>query len=125
MTKLTVIFNGVPQLEYDREKPLQDHQLLYLQKMDEKMNAGITIGTQLINEPDINQRSQFVAANLAHAIKAEDESSMAAMCSYIAMRMPDIQQVAIDEQTNGEIEIDFRFEPAQTNVAFVAHPTRQ
>ena len=124
MTKLTVIYNDIPQLEYDRDKPLEDHQLLYLQKMDDKMDAGITIGEQHIDKPDANQRSQFVAANLAHAIKTENETSMAALCSYIATRMPDIQQVTIAELDNGEIEIDFRFEAAATNVAFVAPPTR-
>ena len=124
MTILTVIYNGVPQLEYDRDKPLEDHQLLYLQKMDEKMNTGISIGDQHISNPDISQRAQFVAANLAHAIETDNEISMAALCSYIAIRMPEIQQVSIDKQDNGEIEIDFRFEAATPNVAFVAPPTR-
>jgi hypothetical protein len=125
MNKLTVIYNDVPQLEFDRDKQLEDHQMLYLEKMDHKMDQGITIGGQHINKPDINERAQFVAANLAHAIKSDNEAQMASLCSYIAMRMPDIQRLSISEQDDGAIEIDFSFDPADTNVVLVAPPTRQ
>jgi hypothetical protein len=124
MNKLTVIYNDVPQLEFDRNKKLEDHQLLYLDKMDEKMDQGISVGGQQISHPDGNQRAQFVAANLAHAIKSDNEAQMAALCSYIAMRMPDIQQLTIKEQDDGSIEIDFSFEAAPQNVVHVAPPTR-
>ena len=126
MNKLTVVYNDVPQLEYDRSQQLQDHQLLYLDKMDEKMGQGISLGEQEIENPDINQRSQFVAANLAHAIKTGNEAQMASLCSYIALRMPDIQQLSIKDHEDGRIEIDFSFEPADTgNVVMVAPPTRR
>ena len=126
MNKLTVVYNDVPQLEYDRSQQLEDHQLLYLDKMDEKMGQGISLGEQEIENPDINQRSQFVAANLAHAIKTGNEAQMASLCSYIALRMPDIQQLSIKDHEDGRIEIDFSFEPADTgNVVMVAPPTRR
>lgn len=125
MNKLTVVYNDVPQLEYERSQQLEDHQLLYLDKMDEKMDQGISLGEQEIENPDINQRSQFVAANLAHAIKTDNEAQMASLCSYIALRMPDIQQLSIKDHEDGRIEIDFSFEPADTgNVVMVAPPTR-
>ena len=123
MSKLSVIFNGTPELEYDRNKPLQDQQLLYLDKMDEKMDAGITIGDTNVANPDSNQRTQFVAANLAHAIKSNQEPAMASLCSYLAIRMPDVQQVIIDEHNNG-IEIEFNFEPVDENVVLVAPPKK-
>ena len=126
MNKLIVVYNDVPQLEYDRSQQLQDHQLLYLDKMDEKMDQGFSLGEQEIENPDINQRSQFVAANLAHAIKTGNEAQMASLCSYIALRMPDIQQLSIKDHEDGRIEIDFSFEPADTgNVVMVAPPTRR
>lgn len=125
MNKLTVIYNDVPQLEYDRNQQLQDHQLVYLEKMDEKMDRGVSLGDEEIQNPDLNQRSQFVAANLAHAIKTDNEAQMAALCSYIALRMPDIQQLSIKDLEDGTMEIDFSFEPADTaNVVMVAPPTR-
>ncbi|MCW8964585.1 MAG: hypothetical protein OQL16_12375 [Gammaproteobacteria bacterium] len=123
MSKLIVVFNGTPELEYDRSKPLEAQQLLYLDKMDEKMSAGISIGDQQVDNPDDNQRSQFVAANLAHAIKTNHEASMASLCAYLATRMPDIQQVTIDERNDG-MEIDFNFEPANNDVVLVAPPTK-
>ena len=123
MPKLSIVFNGTPELEYDRDKPLQDQQQLYLDKMDKKMDAGITIGDQQIANPDSNQRSQFVAANLAHAIQAGQEPVMASLCAYLALRMPDVQQISIDVLSNG-IEIDFNFEPPDTNVVLVAPPKK-
>ena len=126
MNKLIVVYNDFPQLEYDRSQQLQDHQLLYLDKMDEKMDQGFSLGEQEIENPDINQRSQFVAANLAHAIKTGNEAQMASLCSYIALRMPDIQQLSIKDHEDGRIEIDFSFEPADTgNVVIVVPPTRR
>jgi hypothetical protein len=108
---MAVLLNGVAQLEYDRAKPLPDHQALYLDKMDEKMRAGIEIGGQRIPQPDLGQRAQFVAANLAHAIKTNDEASAAAMCTYLAVRLPDLQQVKITDQ-NGDFAIDLVFDEA-------------
>ena len=79
-----VLLNGIAQLEYDRNKPLSDFQGTYLEKMDQKMaDEGITIGDTTIENPDLGQRAQFVAANLAHAIKSNDEAMCAAMTSWI------------------------------------------
>ena len=123
MSKLSIVFNGTPELEYDRDKSLQDHQLLYLDKMDEQMDGGITIGDSRIDNPDNNQRAQFVAANLAHAIKSNQEPAMASLCSYLAIRLPDVQQVLIDERGDG-IEIEFNFDPVNENVVLVAPPKK-
>ncbi len=123
MNKLSIIFNGTPELEYDRSKPLEDHHLLYLDKMDEKMSQGISIGEEQIDNPDDTQRSQFVAANLAHAIKSNQEDAMASLCAYLAKRMPDVQQISINERSDG-IEIDFNYEPVNDNVVLVAPPKK-
>ena len=123
MSKLSIIFNGTAELEYDRDKSLQDHQLLYLDKMDEQMDVGINIGDTRVDNPDNNQRAQFVAANLAHAIKSNQEPAMASLCSYLAMRLPDVQQVIIDERGNG-IEIEFDFDPVNEDVVLVAPPKK-
>ena len=123
MSKLSIIFNGTAELEYDRDKSLQDHQLLYLDKMDKQMDGGITIGDSRIDNPDNNQRAQFVAANLAHAIKSNQEPAMASLCSYLAIRLPDVQQVLIDERGDG-IEIEFNFDPVNENVVLVAPPKK-
>lgn len=105
---MAVLLDGLAQLEYNRDLPLPDHQALYLDKMDEKMSEGIMIGDEMLVNPDLNQRAQFVAGNLAHAIKVDDEPTAAALCSYLADRLPDLKQIKItDEQGNLSIEMVF------------------
>lgn len=114
---MAVFLNGVAQLEYDRDRLLPDHQAAYLDKMDARMDAGILIGNKTVTEPDQNQRTQFAAANLAHALHAEDEAVAAAMCSYLAIRLPELKQVLIRDN-EGEISIEFIFdEPYRRQVA--------
>jgi len=100
--------NDIAQLEYDRDKSLTDYQAAYLVSMDKKMDDGIDLNGQQITNPDINQRSQFIAANLLDAIKKSDESMSAALCSYLADRLPDLKQIKITEQDNS-VTIDLVF----------------
>lgn len=109
-----VLLDGVAQLEYDREKLLPDHQAAYLDKMDEKMAAGITVGDRNVKNPDIHQRAQFVVSNLLHALKTDNEQVAGAMCSYLALRMPDLKQIKITEQ-DGEVSIEFDYENEYSN----------
>ena len=106
---MAVFLNGIAQLEYDRDRLLPDHQAAYLDKMDAKMDAGILVGDETITNPDVNQRTQFAAANLAHALNTSDEAMAAAMCSYMAIRLPELKQVKIDDQ-DGEISIELVFD---------------
>ena len=106
---MAILLNGVAQLEYDRNKPLPDHQALYLDKMDEKMDEGITIGDKSIQDPDLDSRARFVAGNLAHAIKSSDEAMCAALCSYLANRLPELKQVKMDD-TQEALSIEFIFD---------------
>jgi len=106
---MAVLLNGIAQLEYDRDRLLPDHQALYLDKMDEKMDEGIQMGEATIQNPDLNQRAQYAAANLAHAIKTDDESMAAAMCSYLAIRLPELKQIKI-EDNDGEVSIEMVFD---------------
>ena len=106
---MAVFLNGIAQLEYDRNKLMPDHQAAYLDKMDTKMDAGIFLDGQTIANPDLNQRTRFAAANLASALKNEDASMAAAMCSYLAIRMPELKQVKIEDNA-GEISIELIFD---------------
>ena len=111
---MAVLLDGIAQLEYDREKLLPDHQAAYLDKMDKKMAQGITIGDEEIKDPDINQRAQFVVGNLVHALKTDNEQVAGAMCSYLALRMPDLKQVKITDH-DGEVSIEFDYENEYSN----------
>jgi len=106
---MAVFLNGIAQLEYDRSRPLPDHQAVYLEKMDARMAAGIRVGEETIVQPDENQRARFVAANLLHAIKSDNESMAAALCSYLATRLPELKQVRFDEN-GGDVAIELIFD---------------
>ena len=117
---LAVLLNGIAQLEYDRDKPLPPHQAAYLDKMDTRMDAGILADDATIEHPDINQRARFIAANLVGAMKSNDEEMTAAMCTWLANRLPDLKQVKIDEDGD-RVSIDLVFDEEygkQTAVSF-------
>lgn len=104
-----VLLNGIAQLEYNRDRPLPDHQAAYLEKMDAMMEEGIVVDGEMTQNPDRDQRARFVAANLYHAIVSGDESKAAAMCTYLAIRLPDLKQIKYDN-TQGDTVIDLVFD---------------
>jgi hypothetical protein len=117
---MAVLLNGIAQIEYDRDKLLPAHQAAYLDKMDATMDNGILVGAETVRNPDTNQRAQFAAANLVHALKTDDEAMAAAMSSYLAIRLPELKQVRIEE-TGSEVSVELVFDTAyrrQVAVAF-------
>lgn len=116
---LAVLLNGIAQLEYHRNRQLPVHQAAYLDKMDVKMDAGIMIGDTVIADPDVNQRAQFVAGNLLNAIKSDDEDMSAALCTWLANRLPDLKQVRFTEDGD-RVTIDLVFDEEYRKQAAVA-----
>ena len=112
--KLYVILNDEPLLEFDRKKPVPGHQRQYLDNMDAQMDQGIQLGQDFIQSPDPLQKSQFVANSLISLLQ-EDKYSMAiAMCTYLAKRMPGLQQIKaqgqLGKQTDNELSIELVFD---------------
>ncbi len=106
-----VLLNGVAQLEYDRNKPLTDYQTRYLESMDEKMDNGFEIGGETITQPDLSQKTQFVAANLLHALQSGDEGMTSALCTWLATRHPDLKQLKYDDRGNdGNVAIELVYD---------------
>ena len=103
---MDVLLNGVAQLEYDRDKPLTDLQKTYLSNMSSKMDAGIEIGGQFIENPKDSEKVQFVVANLLVAMKSDSAGLSSALCTYLADTMPELKQIKIDE-ADGEVSIEF------------------
>lgn len=105
---LVVLVNGSPILEYDRDKKLSEAQHDSLKLMDEKLDQGITLGGQFIPQPDLEQRIEFVAANLISALLTEEDVLAAASCAYLAKALPDLKQVkALEESGTVSIELIF------------------
>ncbi len=115
---LAVLLNGIAQLEYDRDRPLPAHQAAYLEKMDSKMDAGIMVGDRTIERPDLGQRARFIAGNLHAAMRSNDEEMTAALCTWLANRLPDLKQVKIDEDGD-RVSIDLVFDEAYAKQAAV------
>ncbi|WP_455365235.1 hypothetical protein [Kaarinaea lacus] len=114
MSKIfAVIFNGTPELEYDRSKPLSERQHQFLEKMDQELSTQIVIGDRLIKNPGIEEKAQFVTINLVDALKTSNDSVAAAMCSYLAVRVPDLKQVKVNED-NGQLLIDLVYDEDYT-----------
>jgi uncharacterized protein YecT (DUF1311 family) len=90
---LAVVVNGQKILHYDRNNALPEGQQRSLDKMDEKMDQGIAFGTQQIPNPDKDERAQYVANMLIAALSEKNDALAAATCAWLAVRLPDLQQV--------------------------------
>jgi len=113
---MVVLVNGEALIEYDRTKLLPEQQKEYLDRMDQKMDQGITLGTDIIAEPDQQQRAQFVAFTLLNAIEEDNEAVIAAMSSYLAVRYPDMKQVKADrDEQSRKIMFDLVFDQEHKN----------
>lgn len=112
--KLAILLNGVAQIEYDRAVALEQKLADYLDNMDQKMDAGIRIGETPINDPSPEQKAEFVASNLYHAIKADNEAMASAMSSYLAVRLPDLKQVKFND-ADGSVSIELVYDEVYTS----------
>jgi hypothetical protein len=90
---LVVLVNGESRLEYDRSKVLSERQRVYLDRMDRQMDSGIRLGTDWVEQPRPAQRASFVAAQLVDALQRDDEGLIAACCTYLANRLPELKQI--------------------------------
>jgi hypothetical protein len=108
---LAILLNGIAQIEYDRNVPLDPKQADYLEVMDKKMDAGITVGEQHIQSPTADQKAEFVASNLYHAIRGDNEGMASAMSTYLAVRIADLKQVKLSD-SNGDVAIELVYDEA-------------
>jgi len=108
-TLLVVQVNGTPMLEYDRSKTLSPAQQQSITLMEEKLDQGLTLGSELIVNPSLEQRIEFISANLISAVLNDEEVLAAASCAYIANALPELKQIKALEE-NGEISIELIFD---------------
>ena len=108
--RLVVVLDGAAQIEYDRTRSLTEQQRAYLDRMDREMDSGIQLDGQLVTQPDPAQRQRYVAMQLAQALLADQEQRIAATCSWLADRLPDLKQVRISQQPNGSVGIELVFD---------------
>ncbi|MCI0507594.1 MAG: hypothetical protein L0Z73_15990 [Gammaproteobacteria bacterium] len=108
-----VLFNGNPELEYDRSKPLSERQHQFLEKVDQELSAQFVMGGEVIRNAGIEKKAQFVAINLVDALLASNDGVASAMCSYLATRVPNLKQVKVTDN-HGQVLIDLIFDEDYT-----------
>jgi hypothetical protein len=106
---LHIIINDTVLLEYDRNKPIPEEQHKHLDRMDIKMKGGILLGRDKIENPNTLQRAQYIANSLISALFEEDYNLGIALCTYLAQRIPDLQQVKAAGERS-EISVEFIFD---------------
>ncbi|MGD8999437.1 MAG: hypothetical protein PVF75_03410 [Granulosicoccaceae bacterium] len=106
MKKVTIFVNNQAVYEYDKEVPIDDQKLAFLDKMDSDMARGIKIQGELIPHPDKHQRATFVTMNFIRALQQENEVLIAAYSAYLANRLPGLVEVhANDHGSRIKIEL--------------------
>lgn len=125
-----IVYNGEKVVEHDRNKRLTGLQRRSLDEMDSKMDQeGIDLAGKHVDNPDILQRAQFIANILVNALERENESLAAACTSYLARRLPKLQQVKAKKEEDGGVMIELVFDRSfeqsavEKPVAFVKKPT--
>ena len=123
--KLVVFLNGVSQIEFDRDQPLPTRQQEYLDRMDVQMDGGITLEEESIAQPDLMQRARFVAMNLVQAVRNGEDSVAAAMCAYLALRLPGLRQIAATEEGDSVlIDLVFDEQPSSAKIVNFTKPQK-
>lgn len=123
-----IVINGEKVIDHDRNKRLTGLQRRFLDEMDQKMGQGIQLGKDHINTPNALQRAQFVANTLIDALNNDNEALAAACCSYLARRLPELQQVKAKTESDGSTMIELVFDrsyeqaAAEQPVNFITKP---
>lgn len=109
--RLTVVINGQAVIEYDRQKPLAPRQRLFLDHMDRDMDAGVTLDGERVTGPDLLTRARFVTLSLVQAAGGGNDGVAAAICAWLALRLPELKQVRAVHQSD-RVHIDLVFDEA-------------
>ena len=96
-------------LEYNRDRALSPSQEQSLKLMSEKLDQGFDLGNQHVDQPKLEQKIEFVTANLVSAMLNDKETLAAASCAYLAHALPELKQVKAIE-VDGEISIELIFD---------------
>jgi len=105
---IKLVINDNEVLEYDKNINLPDNQKNYLQMMDKKMEQGITLGSQFINQPEQLQKAQFVALNMLSLLDNNEDQEAIAMFTYLVNTLNGLKQVKVMGEP-GSYKVEFVF----------------
>lgn len=95
---LTLVINDKTVLQYDSSSRLAGHQRRFLQQMDADMDRGIMVGGEMVVEPDMEQRTDYVAMTLVRAALSHNDNLKQAACAYLGHRNPALRKIVAREQ---------------------------
>lgn len=111
--KVGFLLEGQEVLTYDRSQVLPDKQREYLDIIDAQMNEGFVLSDQKVENPNLQQKTQFVALNLVQALLKEDDNTAIIMFTYLVNRMPELKQAKAKTKTSesgDQIGVEFVFD---------------
>ncbi len=111
--KVGFLLEGQEVLTYDRSQVLPDKQREYLDIIDAQMNEGFVLSEQKVENPNLQQKTQFVALNLVQALLKEDDNTAIIMFTYLVNRMPELKQAKAKTKTSesgDQIGVEFVFD---------------
>ena len=113
--KVGFLLEGQEVLTYDRSQVLPDKQREYLDIIDARMNEGFVLSDQKVDNPNLQQKTQFVALNLVQALLKEDDNTAIIMFTYLVNRMPELKQAKAKTKTKtsesgDQIGVEFVFD---------------
>lgn len=111
--KVGFLLEGQEVLTYDRSQVLPDKQREYLDIIDAQMSEGFVLSDQKVENPNLQQKTQFVALNLVQALLKEDDNTAIIMFTYLVNRMPELKQAKAKTKTSesgDQIGVEFVFD---------------
>jgi len=116
ITPLVVSLNSNKVLEFIRDRQLTQRQINDLNKLDSKLDSGITFAGDFVQAPNSNDKAIFMANNLALALDTNNDSITALSCAYLATRYPELKQLKISSN-NEHISIELVYDKEYTEQA--------
>jgi len=83
------------------------------------MSKGIVLVEQSITQPDLQQKTQFIALNCVNALLQNNDQIAIIMFTYLVDRMPDLKQAKAktkksESHENHKIGIEFIFDEVKS-----------
>ncbi len=126
--KVGFLLDGQEVLTYDRSQALPDKQREYLDVIDAQMDQGFVLSDKQIDQPSLQQKTQFVALNLVSALQKGDDNTAIIMFTYLVNRMPELKQAKAKtrESDSGQQQVGVEFvfdevKPAGQKIEFLAN----
>ncbi len=105
---LAIVINGALIMKFDRGQRLPGLERRTLEDIDKHLDEGIMVAGVRMIDPDPVVRAQYIANYMIAALLDDQDKKAAAMCSWLATRIPDLQQVrAIENEEGSKMELIF------------------